>query len=116
MGIWKGMKWVAREGTGLGASQRFGRLIFRGTGRGATRPGKAWGIWRQFMVSASAAVQSFGPSWARKNLRGRAVGVWVLVLAWVVPPLLLTLLTFHRAFHRSRGPAAPPVVRRSSGS
>ena len=115
MGIWKGMKWVAREGAGLGASQRFGRLIFRRTGPWSLRSGGGGDIWRQFMDSATGAIQSFGPSWARRKVRGRAMGVWVLVLAWIIPPLLLALLTLHRASQTARRPAVTPVVKKSLG-
>ena len=115
MGIWKYLKWVAREGTGFGASQRFGRLVFRSPWCGTDRPGHGGEIWHQFMASATAAVHSFGPSWARQKVRGRPVGVWVLALAWIIPPLCLALLTFHRASHMTRRPAVLAVVKRWLG-
>lgn len=105
MGIWKYVKWVAREGAGFGTSQRFGHLILRNIWPGTSRSGGAGDLWRQFMDSATSAVHSFGPSWARRKVRGRAVGVWVLVLAWVVPPLLLTFLVFHRVSENYKRPA-----------
>ena len=116
MGIWKGMKWVAREGVGLGAIQRFRSLIFRSTGPRLPRLGGGGEIWRHFMDSATAAVQSFGPPWACRKVRGRAVGVWALVLAWIVPPLVLALLGFYRAFNRPKGLGVPPIVAGSPGS
>ena len=114
MGIWMGMKWVAREGTGLGSNRRFGRIVLFGDGRGKPRYRIGEGLWRQFIASATAAVQCYGPSWARWKLGGRPVGVWGLVLVWVIPPLLLAMLAVHRVTLKySRHPVASVVGTRS---
>ena len=93
MGVWESMKWVAKEGTGAGVHKRFGQMIL---GRTWQRAAKDDGILRQFLGSAAAAVTRFGPIWARREVRGRSVGVWLLVMCWLVPPALLFLATIRR--------------------
>ena len=65
MGISTGIKWVAREGTGVGATKRFGWLIIRKTcnpfhsDRGGS--GKLREIRTQFLNAAASAVMTYGP-------------------------------------------------------
>jgi hypothetical protein len=81
MGVRAGLKWMAMEGTGAGVQQRLVRLILG-------RPGRigdlGTSLLRQFMAAATSAVMRFGPAWAKRQVLGQAVGVWLLVPFWVV--------------------------------
>ena len=88
MGMRAGMKWVANEGTGAGIQKRFLQLIL---GSYRKLPTKERGILKQFMASAKAAVSEFGPAWARQEVWGSPVGVWLLVVCWIAVPALLLL-------------------------
>ena len=98
MGLWAGMKWVAREGSGAGVQRRLVRLILESPGRSAIRPSS---LLRHFMAAATAAVTRFGPAWARREVLGQAVGVWLLVLSWLTPMALLVLMAVQGVFVRS---------------
>ena len=100
MGVWAGLKWVAREGTGAGVQQRLIRLILGSPGRSAVR---ATSLLRQFIGSATAVVTRFGPAWARRGGLGQAVGVWLLVLFWLAPTALLVAAVVHRCAVRFKG-------------
>ena len=81
MGVWTGLKWVAREATGAGVQQRMVRLIMGRRGRIAD-----WSnILRQFLGSAEFVVTKYGPAWASKDVWGRPVGAWFLLLCWFAP-------------------------------
>ncbi len=87
---------MTREGTGVAVQQRLIRLILERPGRIAFR----WtGLFRQFMAAATAAVMRFGPAWARREVLGQAVGVWLLVVFWVVPPILIALFSLYQGIH-----------------
>ena len=88
MGMRSIMKWVANEGTGAGIQKRFLQLILGSYGKLPTRE---LGILKQFMASAKAAVSKFGPAWARQEVRGSPVGVWLLAMCWIAVPALLLL-------------------------
>ena len=51
-------------------------------------PDRAW-FWSRFAAAGEAVVESWGPRWARRAIHGRAVGVWVLTLAWLASPVLV---------------------------
>jgi hypothetical protein len=93
LGIWAGIKWVGREGTGIGATKRFGWLIIRKTSNPICSfmvgSGKVRVIRGQFLNSAASVVMSYGPSWARRSILGRALGVWLLVILWILPPSII---------------------------
>lgn len=89
MGVRADLKWLASEGTGAGIQQRLVRLIM---GRSRVCPPEGVGILYPFMESASAAVSKFGPAWARQEVRGKPVGVWLLLICWFVPPALLVFM------------------------
>ena len=88
MGLRAGLKWVAMEGTGAGVQQRLVRRILGKPGGGAVC---ANNLVRQFIVAAAAVVTRFGPAWARIQVGGQAVGVWLLLLCWLAPTVLLAL-------------------------
>ena len=81
MGVWSGLKWLAKEGTGTGVQRRLVRLILGMPGK---RPNEMASIPRQFIDSASALVSIFGPVWARREIGDRPIGVWFLVCCWVL--------------------------------
>lgn len=94
MGICKGITWLAMEGSGVGVHRRLVRLVLRSSGWSANAQVS---LSNQFMNSADKAVSRVGPLWARKEIQGRAIGVWLLVLCWLAPPTLLALTaTYHR--------------------
>ena len=92
MGVWTGLKWVAREGTGAGVQQRLVRLILGSPGRRAIR---ATSILRHFMAAATNAVKRFGPAWTRRDVLGQAVGVWLLLSCWFVPLVAVAISMGH---------------------
>jgi hypothetical protein len=93
MGISAGIKWMVREGTGVGATKRFGWLIIRETcnplSANRDSSGKIREIHTQFLNAAASVVKTYGPPWARRSILGRALGIWLLVLLWIVPPSIL---------------------------
>jgi hypothetical protein len=109
MGIWAGIKWVGREGAGVGATKRFGGLIIRSTSNLSSsfrdRPGKVWGIQKQFLDSAASVVMTYGPSWAGQSILGRALGVWLLVILWILPPSIVVASAVCKPHQRSKAQA-----------
>jgi hypothetical protein len=93
MNIWYGLKLAAIEGSGAGASLRFLRLVMVNALGNPSIPGQRpsipVSILCSFMVSAEQVVQRFGPVWFRKKVKGRAIGTWVFLFLWIVPPALL---------------------------
>ena len=84
---------VIKETTGVGVQQRFAQVILGRSGQRAT-----WkaGIPQQFLDSASAGVSRFGPVWAKREVGGRPVGVWLLGGCWLVVPVLLSFVPLCR--------------------
>lgn len=107
MGIWTGIKWVGREGSGIGAAKRFGRMIIRKTSNSCSSwrdgSGNVLAIRKRFLISAASVVMAYGPSWARRMFFGRAIGVWMLVLLWILPPSVMVVFAACN-FHRRSGP------------
>ena len=89
MGVWAGLKWVAREGTGAGVQQRLVWLIL---GRSRLRPSMRVGILQQFLDSASVAVSKFGPVWVKQEVGGQPLIGWLLVCCWMAVPILLAFV------------------------
>ena len=99
MGMVAGMKWIAKEGTGAGTQRRFLQFFMSRSGH---RPTREIGILQEFKGAASAAVTRFGPDWVRQNVCGRPVGVWLLLICWLLP-LFLTVGGAVRAILTQRG-------------
>ena len=114
MGLWAGMKWVVREGTGAGVQRRLTQVILGNGGAGARAAGgpahQARGIRAQFLEAATTLVAAHGPSWAQRKLGGRAFGVWLLVILWVLPPSLLALAALRSALVRAQARVPRPVA------
>lgn len=93
MDIGAGIKWVGREGTGAGATERFCWLILRKTScpfySSMDGEEKIQNIKTNFMNSAALLVMSYGPTWAKQAILGRALGVWLLAILWIVPPTII---------------------------
>jgi len=93
LGVWAGIKWVGREGTGVGATKRFGWLIIRKTfnpfSSNREGSGKICKTRTLFLNSAASVVMAYGPPWARRSILGRALGVWLLVVLWILPPSII---------------------------
>lgn len=53
-------------------------------------PERQWFVTR-FMVAAETVVDRWAPLWARARVLGRPVGVWLLVAAWSLVPLIVAL-------------------------
>ena len=89
MGLGRWIKKVVVEGSGLGASLRFQKLIFgRGGGPSGSWKGKggqAMACIDGFLVAAEAACGKFGPVWARRKVWGRCLGAWLLLGVWILP-------------------------------
>lgn len=91
MGFWAGAKWVAGEAAGTSANRRFVGLIGGNQPkRSIIGPGPS-GLRNQFLTSADAVVNRFGPIWARRRVRARSLGAWLLALLWILPPLAVFL-------------------------
>jgi hypothetical protein len=81
MRIWFGLKAMVKEGTGMGANARFLKVILAGPqrlawiGAGALLPEAL----HRFISSAESGVQGFGPTWAKRRLRGLKIGTWILL-------------------------------------
>ena len=88
MKMWKGMPWMAMEGSGVGIQGRFIHLVLANSGFGVNT---LIALPKQFMNSAAKVVRRFGPSWTKREVYGQAIGVWLLALCWLVPPALLVL-------------------------
>lgn len=89
MGMWAGIRLVAQEIGGIGVQRRLFQVILWRTGQ-RTETGMAGkAIMYRFMWAASIAVTRFGPAWAKKEFRGRPVGVWMLLVCWLISPALV---------------------------
>jgi hypothetical protein len=88
MDVWARMKWFAKMGAGIGVQRRFVQVILGRAGHGSTNK---TGVMEQFMRSAAAVVTKIGPAWANKEVWGRPVGVWVLLICWLATPIGLCL-------------------------
>ena len=88
MGMLAGVKWVLREGVGIGASRRWVQLILGKagpSGEAGSIVDRANAIRCEFLEAAETVTGRFGPSWAKRRFFGRTVGVWLLALLWMVP-------------------------------
>lgn len=92
MSVRAGLKWVAREGTGVGVQQRLARVILGRPGPGSNPKAV---ILQQFLDSASAVVLRFGPFWAQREAGGRPVGAWLLACFWVVGLIFLPFVPIY---------------------
>ena len=77
-----------KEGTGVGVQQRLAHVIL---GRSGQPAAEKVSVLQQFMRSAAVAIARFGPGWARGILLGKPVGVWLLVMCWILFPVLVLL-------------------------
>lgn len=105
MGIGAGIKWVGREGAGIGAAKRFGWIILRNSWNPSSSPhedsGTVLAARKRFLNSAASVVMAYGPSWARRSIYGRAIGVWMLAALWVLPPSIMIVFTLCKPYMRS---------------
>ena len=92
MGLGAGLRWVAREGIGLGAWRRF-RQVVR-VKKKAPTVGEMWleGVLREFLVSAETAIHAFGPGWSQQLVKGKTFGTWLLVVVWITPVVGFAML------------------------
>lgn len=88
-----GLKRIGSEAMGVGTNLRLSMVIFWKMQSVIPDPqGKApaAGIClRRFLDSAERITRRFGPFWSKRDLRGRCLGAWVLLGAWIIPPGIL---------------------------
>jgi hypothetical protein len=84
-GLWK----IVKEGTGVGVQQRLAQVILT---RSCQRAPLKASILQQFLGSASATVSRFGPAWAKREIRARPIGAWLLACCWILGAVLLAPL------------------------
>ena len=104
MRLLAGMKWVVKEGAGVGASRRWVPWILGiagFTGNSNHFANKIQNLPCQFLAASETVVGRFGPGWAKHSILGRAVGVWLLAWLWVAPMVLVTLGAAHRCFGKA---------------
>ena len=92
MGLWAGLKWTVREGTGVGMSQRLARIfgeIFPITSKAVVKI--FIGLRKQFVMASNAVVDQFGPAWARRKIFGYPSGTWIFLSIWLVLPFVVVL-------------------------
>jgi hypothetical protein len=99
MSVWEGMNWWVKEGSGAGSQHRLVRMIL---GKPERHDLSRVTLSHQFLCSAAAAVTRFGPAWAKREICRRTVGVWLLVLCWLVPPAILALAAVHHGHGLAR--------------
>jgi hypothetical protein len=64
----------------------------------AELPGVSWFVGR-FIGAADVVARAWGPRWSRdRQLFGRAIGAWVLLLFWIAVPAALILRRVARLF------------------
>lgn len=92
MGFWG-------EVSGVNVHRRSFGWIFKGKGGEEEGPRTKWFLSR-FLNAAEKVVASRGPAWSRGRIWGRPLGVWALLLLWIIPTaglLVWALAGFVRA-------------------
>jgi hypothetical protein len=92
MGWWTSLKWAASEWTGTGVNLRLVQsLCETWSKRARTRSSADFGLVGQFLASATRVINCFGPAWTRRKIRNQPLGVWFLLLLWIVLPLAFAM-------------------------
>lgn len=90
MGLWTSLNWAASEGAGTGVNRRLIRSLAMTWQRNAgTRSQDTSGMVRQFLAHAKISIDRFGPGWTLQRIGSQPLGVWLLIVLWVAPLLVV---------------------------
>ena len=90
MGLVANLKWTAFEVAGAGVNRRLFRYFcsnWRTDQKANVRILPL--MFALFFASAKTVVDRFGPAWTRKKFGGHPLGVWLFLILWLTPILLV---------------------------
>ena len=90
MGLWTSLRRAVFEGAGAGVNRRLVRFLGGTWTRNLSNQAQdTSGLVEQFLAHANVVVDRFGPAWSRRKVASWSLGVWLLLLLWVIPSAVI---------------------------